>query len=78
MFVGRAVQKILKEWRQESKNPHLSLYRLEKDTLIIYTDRPGHMIGESGQLVDTYRKKISKATFGTIKNVSFVETYGIF
>lgn len=78
MFIGRSVQKILKEWRNESRNPHLCLYKLDKDTLIIYTDRPGYMIGRAGQLVDKYRKKISEASFGTIKNVSFVETYGIF
>lgn len=78
MFIGRSVQKILKEWRNESRNPHLCLYKLDKDTLIIYTDRPGYMIGRAGQLVDKYRKKISEASFGTIKNVSFIETYGIF
>ena len=78
MFIGRSVQKILKEWRNESRNPHLCLYKLDKDTLIIYTDRPGYMIVRAGQLVDKYRKKISEASFGTIKNVSFVETYGIF
>ena len=78
MFIGRAVQKVLKEWRSESRTPHLCLYKLDKDTLIIYTDRPGYMIGRAGQLVDKYRKKISEASFGTIKNVSFVETYGIF
>lgn len=78
MFIGRSVQKILKEWRNESRNPHLCLYKLDKDTLIIYTDRPGYMIGRAGQLVAKYRKKISEASFGTIKNVSFVETYGIF
>lgn len=78
MFVGRAMQKVLRDWRLESKNPHLCLYKLDKDTLIIYTDRPGYMIGRAGQLVDKYRKKISEASYGTIKNVSFVETYGIF
>lgn len=78
MFIGRAVQKVLKEWGDESRNPHLCLYRRDGDTITIYTDRPGCMIGKGGQLVDKYRKKISEASFGNIKNVSFVQTYGIF
>lgn len=78
MFIGKAVENLLKEWRKESKNPHLCLYKRDEDTLIIYTDRPGYMIGRAGNLVDKYRKKISEASFGTIKNISFVETYGIF
>lgn len=77
-FVGRGVAKVLREWRIEAKNNHLCLYKGEGDTLIIYTDRPGYMIGYRGELVDKYRKKISEASFGTIKNVTFVETYGIF
>jgi len=77
-FVGRGVEKLLREWRVEAKNNHLCLYKGEGDTLIIYTDRPGYMIGMHGNLVDKYRKKISEASFGTIKNISFIETYGIF
>lgn len=78
MFVGKGVENQLKEWRKESKNPHLCLYKRDGDTLIIYTDRPGYMIGKAGKLVEKYRKKISEVSFGTIKNISFVETYGIF
>ncbi len=78
MFVGRAVQNKLKEWRKESKNPHLCLYKRDGDTLIIYTDRPGYMIGRGGCLIERFRKEISEASFGDIKNITFVETYGIF
>lgn len=77
-FVGRGVEKLLREWRTEAKNNHLCLYKGEGDTLIIYTDRPGYMIGYSGDLVEKYRQKISEASFGTLKNITFVETYGIF
>ena len=77
-FVGRGVAKLLREWRLESKSNHLCLYKGEGDTLIIYTDRPGYLIGRHGELVDKYRKKITEASFGTIKYITFVETYGIF
>lgn len=78
MFVNKCVNKKLKEWRTEAKNKHLCLYNREGDTLIIYTDKPGCMIGKGGKLADKYRKEISEASFGTIKNVTFVVTYGIF
>lgn len=78
MFIGRAVQEKLKAWRAESRNPHLCLYQGHGDTLTIYTDKPGYMIGRAGKLVEKYRKEISEASFGQIKNITFVETYGIF
>lgn len=77
-FVGRGVEKLLREWRMEAKNNHLCLYKGEGDTLIIYTDRPGYMIGYHGELIQKYREKILEASFGTLKNITFVETYGIF
>lgn len=78
MFVTRSVNNILKEWRKEAKNKHLCLYKREGDTLIIYTDRPGYMIGRCGSLCKKYSDRICGASFGTIRNVNFVETYGIF
>ena len=77
-FVGRGVEKLLREWRMEAKNNHLCLYKGEGDTLIIYTDKPGYMIGYHGELIQKYREKILEASFGTFKNITFVETYGIF
>lgn len=78
MYINRGVHKKLKEWKAEAKNTHLCVYKGEKDNLIIYTDRPGYMIGRAGTLVEKYRKAIEAESFGTIKNILFVETYGIF
>lgn len=78
MFVGRNVQELLKSWKFEAKNPHLCLYKKDGDTLIIFTDHPGYMIGMAGKLAEKYRNKIAEASFGTIKHINFVETHGIF
>lgn len=79
MYINKDVQHLLKAWKKESKNPHLCLYKMnDANTLVIYTDRPGYLIGRAGELSKKYRELILKASFGTIKDISFVETYGIF
>ena len=78
MFINKAVHAKLKEWKAEAGNTHLCVYKGENDTLTIYTDRPGWMIGKAGTLVEKYRKDIEAESFGVIKNILFVETYGVF
>lgn len=46
-------------------------------TLIVYSDRPGLLIGKAGCLIDKYAKAIKSLKIGNIKRVVIEEIYGI-
>lgn len=70
------IQKVLTEWKEESKITHLILYSLRNGILTIYTDRPGPMIGMQGRLVYKYTDKLKETPY--VKEVKIIETDGIF
>lgn len=77
-WISRGVHNVLKEWKAEAKNTHLCVYAANDGVLTIYTDRPGCLIGRGGSTVAKYRERIKEESFGTIHDVKFVETQGIF
>mgnify|MGYP003302601725 CR=1 FL=1 len=77
-WISRGVHNVLKGWKAEAKNTHLCVYAANNGVLTIYTDRPGCLIGRAGNTVAKYRQLINEASFGTITDVKFVETQGIF
>ncbi len=46
-------------------------------TLVVYSDRPGLLIGKAGCLIDKYVKAIKSLKIGNIKRVVIEEIYGI-
>ena len=48
------VAKILQEYANEAKLPHLFYTMNEFNKITIYTDRPGILIGKAGSLVNKY------------------------
>lgn len=46
-------------------------------TLIVYSDRPGYLIGKAGCLIDKYAKAIKSLKIVNIKRVVIEEIYGI-
>lgn len=86
-FYSDAIKSIIKEWKDEANVKGTVLYMLHSKKneyddsdmeLVICTNRPGHMIGMHGQLVDKYREKINKAFIARHKvMINFVETDGI-
>lgn len=46
-------------------------------TLVVYSDRPGYLIGKAGCLIDKYAKAIKSLKMVNIKRVVIEEIYGI-
>ena len=46
-------------------------------TLIVYSERPGYLIGKAGCVIDKYAKAIKSLKTGNIKRVVIEEIYGI-
>ena len=46
-------------------------------TLVVYSDRPGYLIGKAGCIIDKYAKAIKSLKIVNIKRVVIEEIYGI-
>ena len=71
------VREILSEWKKEAGITHFILFKLRAGDLIIYTDRPGPLIGCRGERVDRYKERLLALPHGWVKSISIVETNGI-
>ena len=78
MLTNRKIQEIIKQWKTECGVTHTILFRYHslKGELIIYTDKPGYMIGLRGEKAFKY-ERIFKSLDKEFKNVHFIETDGI-
>lgn len=72
------IRDILKEWKEDARITHLMLYKLRDSVLIIYTDRPGPLIGCRGERIDRFKEKLLALPIYHIKEVHLEETHGIF
>lgn len=73
--MGRVIQKIIKQWKEEAGTDRIVQWKLCMDkTLKIYTSQPGWLIGKGGVLIDKYNK-IFKQELGTcFEKIEIVET----
>lgn len=72
----RRLTEIIKEWKDEAGVKgivQINAFPTVRETLTIYTDLPGYMIGKGGCLVEKYKEKIQKE-FPNIKKINFIET----
>lgn len=74
----RRITDIIKEWKEEAGLKHKDIvltspYPYLRETLTIYTSKPGYMIGKAGKLFDKYRTIISEQ-FPKIRDIKIVET----
>lgn len=76
MLTNRQIRKIIKQWKAECGVTHTILFRFSAGELVIYTDKPGYMIGLRGEKAFKY-ERIFKSLDKEFKNVHFIETDGI-
>ena len=72
-YRGKIIQKVLKEWKQESGAKRVIQFRYRDGILSIFTSEPGYMIGKAGCLVNKY-EDILKNEFSDFTKVEFTET----
>jgi ribosomal protein S3 len=71
------VDDILREWKAEAGVTHLMLYKIKNGVMIIYTDRPGPLIGFRGEQIARFTEKLTAVPFPKIVEVKIEETDGI-
>lgn len=71
--MGKRIQKILKEWKEESGVTRVVQFKYRGGMLTIYTSQPGRLIGRGGISVDKYRGVFEKEFFD-FKELKFEET----
>lgn len=76
-FVDTVLQ-IISDWKKEAgvESPVLYKFDHKGNKLILYTTRPGFMIGYHGRLYNKYLKLLQEDSIGTIyaaKGIEFVE-----
>lgn len=71
------IERIIREWLNESKLQEDVMYDIDCDTRIItiYTTRPGWLIGVGGHLVNKYIEKTREA-WSRFENFHFKEIWG--
>ena len=72
----REISSIIKEWKEEARVKGIvmvSPYSDTRDTIEIYTDKPGYMIGYRGNLYDKYKEKL-KAYNPHLEHITIKET----
>lgn len=72
----KEISNIIKEWKDKANVNGVILvgaYPEYRDTIKICTDKPGLMIGKSGDLLGEYMKKL-KTVCPNLKNIEFIET----
>ena len=72
----KEISNIIKEWKDEAHVNGVILvsrYSDFEDTIEIYTDKPGYMIGCRGELVNKYMEKL-KMHNPHLKHITFKET----
>lgn len=72
-YKGKIIQKVLKEWKQESGVKRVIQFRYRDGILSIFTSEPGYMIGKAGFLVYKY-EDILKNELSDFVKVKFTET----
>jgi ribosomal protein S3 len=71
-------KQLIEDWCTKCKvTTPIGYYNDYKGTLTIYTDRPGYLIGQGGQMVREFEEAFSKE-FGKPYKVKFVEIRGGF
>lgn len=77
MLTTKQIQKIIREWKAECGVTHTVLFKYNMyGELIIYTDKPGYMIGLHGELVYKYSERF-KSLDTNFDKILFGETHGI-
>lgn len=76
-MMNSKVREILQEWKAEAKITHLILFKLRDGNLIVYTDKPGPLIGCRGERIDRYKNRLLALPHKWVKTISIVETDGI-
>lgn len=71
--MDRRIQKILKEWKKESRVNRVLQFKYRNGVLEIFTSQPGFLIGKGGVIVDKY-KEIFKKELYDFQELKFVET----
>lgn len=71
--MGREIQRIIREWKKESKTTRVIQFQYKRGILTIYTSQPGWLIGRRGVLVDKYFE-IFKKELLDLKELKFEET----
>ena len=60
------IKQVLKAWKNEahlkSNNKDMMYYEESSDSIIIYSNNPGYLIGKAGVLFDKYKSKIYELT----------------
>lgn len=69
-----SVEKVLKEWVDESRIPEPIQFSYGKGELFIYTSRPGYLIGKAGTLYNKYKDKLM-SEFDDLNSVHIVEVH---
>lgn len=72
------IEDVLREWKADAGITHLMLYRVKNGVLIVYTDKPGPLIGCRGERIARFTDKLMKVPYPKVTAVKLEETDGIF
>lgn len=81
MLSGVVINDIIRDWCDECKLPYVNVMFKRKpneNTIQIFTDHPGILIGKAGSIIDKYQKRLQEESDrhkNTEKiSIEFVET----
>lgn len=71
------ITEVLEEWKKEAKVKHIILFSYRKDTVTLYTDRPGRLIGGYGERIVKFTEKLKERSRNQLTKINIIETHGI-
>lgn len=72
-----SLEKILKDWSNETSISFGYKYNWEMKELVIYTTCPGILIGFKGETIEKYRERLNKYFFEKEIKIRFEEIDGM-
>lgn len=68
------VTKIIRKWKKESGVDDPVAYKKRGDTLTVFTNKPGWMIGRHGVIINKYEGMLRKELINSRLQIKIIET----